>query len=139
MRIIEWLLVRSTFYFHLFGRLSYSLRVFSVSLEYGVCCRLFSAWESRPLTFPCLFSSAPFIITEIVSQQASLTALSNLIYIIYFSAASCSTGRHASPNFISLNNAARPVICLSRKISSLSIPKCFEIQASDLPFSFASN
>ena len=48
---------------------------------------------------------------------------------------SSSTGRHASPNLISLKSDARPVICFRRRISSLSMPRCLDIQASDRPSS----
>lgn len=44
----------------------------------------------------------------------------------------------AVPKSTSRNRAARPVICFRRRISSLSIPRCFEIHASECPSSCSS-
>ena len=52
-----------------------------------------------------------------------------------FVSSSSSAGTQALPNFTSLNKAASPVICFRRRISSLSMPRCLEIQASERPSS----
>ena len=51
---------------------------------------------------------------------------------------SSSPGLQALPNFTSLNSAASPVICFSRRISSRSMPRCLDIQASLRPRSCSS-
>lgn len=51
---------------------------------------------------------------------------------------SCSAGSQANPKSASLNRAASPVICLRRSISSSSIPRCFDIHASERPSSWSS-
>ena len=51
------------------------------------------------------------------------------------SPSSSSMGCHACPNFTSLKSAVSPVICLRRRSSSLSMPRCFAIHASERPSS----
>ena len=63
----------------------------------------------------------------------SLSNISAKSFFYTISSSEVSMGFHACPNLTSLNSAARPVICLRRSISSLSIPRCLEIHASLCP------
>lgn len=87
-------------------------------------------WDWTRPSFSVLLPVFSYYIGIIISEILRKASMQ-----IYSVSSSSGAGLHAWPKFTSLNSEVSPVICFRRRISSLSIPRCFEIHSSDRPSS----